>query len=43
VRLKHAYYQGKLVHSKPEYGDLLKSGLPMAEALRVFEEARGKK
>jgi len=40
VRIKHAYYKGKLVGSKPEYQDLLKSGLPMAEALRLLEKAR---
>jgi uncharacterized protein (TIGR00299 family) protein len=43
VRVKHAYYQGRLVHSKPEYADLLKSGLPLPEAVRLFEEARREK
>jgi uncharacterized protein (TIGR00299 family) protein len=40
VRIKHAYHQGRLVHSKPEYADLAKSGLPIAEALRLLDEAR---
>lgn len=40
VRIKHAYYRGQLVHSKPEYADLMQSGLPIAEALRLLAEAK---
>jgi uncharacterized protein (TIGR00299 family) protein len=43
VRIKHAYYQGKLVHSKPEYADLAGSGLPIAEALRIVEQELAKR
>lgn len=42
VRVKHASYRGRYVGGKPEYVDLAQSGLPIAEALRLFHEAAKK-
>jgi hypothetical protein len=43
VRIKHAYYRGRLVHSKPEYADLVKLGLSMNEAEALVREELAKK
>jgi len=43
VRVKHAYYQGALVNSKPEYADLLKLGVPLPLAQAAAFKAMGKK
>ncbi len=43
VRVKHAYYQGRLVHSKPEYADLLALGLPLTAAEALVRELLNQK
>jgi len=39
VRIKRAFYMGREVHAKPEFADLLRSGLPLGEAERKTWEA----
>jgi len=43
VRIKHAYYRDRLVHSKPEYADLVALGLPMNEAEALVRAELAKK